>query len=81
MDIVDNIVKEISRLNELGKYNLIEQLLDKRILDVENILSQYVKKKQYEIDSINAELQKAYLHCGLSEPVRMKFLKSRKIIE
>jgi len=81
MDTVERIITDVSKLNEFGKYDLIEGLLDKNIIHIESILSQYVKKKQYEIQVLNNELQKAYLHVGLSETARMNFLKSRKIIE
>lgn len=81
MDITDKILKEIKTLNEFGKYNLFEKLLNENVIDIQEIIAQYAKIKQHELVVLKDELSKAYLHIGLSETARMNFLKSRKIIE
>lgn len=82
MDFVDKIVNDISTLNEFGKYNLIEQLLDKKLLDIGNIVGQYTKKNQYEIETLQAELMKTYITMGInSKESNEQFLREKGIIK
>lgn len=80
MNLINDIVEKINLLNDFGKIGLFQELFDKKIINIDEVVSQYAKFKQEEVDKINSELMTTYANMLGDEESRINFLKKRNII-
>ena len=73
MNLIDNIVEQINQLNHFGKIGLFQELFEKKIINIDEVVSQYAKFKQEEVDKINTELMTTYANMLGDEETRINF--------